>query len=81
MRYFDPEILQDKAVPQAVKDFLREGYEADVAHSEEALALVEKYAKEFGLHDRVRAAYLQSLEAFDGYLNARLERAQDYESA
>ncbi|MEE9164613.1 MAG: iron-containing redox enzyme family protein [Thermoplasmata archaeon] len=81
MRYFDPAILKDKAVPQAVKEFLREGYEADVAHSEEALALVEKYAKEFGLQDRVRAAYLQSLEAFDGYLNARLERAQDYESA
>ncbi|MFQ5986446.1 MAG: iron-containing redox enzyme family protein [Thermoplasmata archaeon] len=81
LHYFDPAILKDKAVPQAAKDFLREGYEADVAHSEEALALVEKYAKEFGLEDRVRAAYLQSLDAFDGYLNARLERGKDYESA
>ncbi len=81
MRYFDPAILEDEAVPQAVKDFLREGYEADVAHSEEALALVEKYAKEFGLQDRVRAAYLQSLDAFDVCLNARLERARNYESA
>ncbi len=81
MRYFDPAILEDETVPQAVKDFLREGYEADVAHSEEALALVEKYTKEFGLQDRVRAAYLQSLDAFDVFLNARLERARDYESA
>ncbi|MFQ5918944.1 MAG: iron-containing redox enzyme family protein [Thermoplasmata archaeon] len=81
MRYFDPALLKDKTVPQAVKDFLREGYEADVAHSEEALALVEKYAKEFGLQDRVRAAYLQSLEAFDVYLNGRLERGKDYEGA
>ncbi|MEE9592577.1 MAG: iron-containing redox enzyme family protein [Thermoplasmata archaeon] len=81
MRYFDSALLKDKAVPQAVKDFLREGYEADVAHSEEALALVEKYAKEFGMEDRVRAAFLQSLEAFDAYLNARLERGKDYESA
>lgn len=81
MHYFDPNLLEDEAVPQAVKDFLREGYEADVAHSEEALALVDKYAKEFGLQDRVRAAYLQSLEAFDSYLNARLDRGKDYESA
>ncbi|MFQ6012892.1 MAG: C2H2 type zinc finger domain-containing protein [Thermoplasmata archaeon] len=81
LRYFDPAILKDKTVPQEVKDFLREGYEADVTHSEEALALVEKYTKEFGMEDRVRAAFLQSLDAFDTYLNARLERARDYESA
>lgn len=79
--YFDPALLGDEAVPQAVKDFLREGYDADVGHSEEALALVEKYAQEYGRHEEVRQAFLASIDAFDRYLQARLERAEQYEGS
>ncbi len=79
--YFDPEILTSDEVHQAVKDFLREGYEADVGHSEEALAVVDKYAKELEMEDRVRSAVLKSFEVFDEYLVARLERAREYEGA
>ncbi len=79
--YFDPALFQDASIPGAVKDFLREGYEADVGHSEEALALVEKYAQETGRREDVREAFLQSIDAFDRYLQARLERAEQYEGA
>lgn len=79
--YFDPSIFHREDVPQAVKEFLREGYEADVGHSEEALALVDKYAKETGLVAEVREALKRSMDAFDIYLQARLERAREYESA
>ncbi len=79
--YFDPAIFHDEDIPKAVKDFLREGYEADVNHSEEALTLVEKYAQEYGRQEEVRQAFLRSIDAFDTYLQARLERASQYESS
>lgn len=77
--YFDPAILASEEVHPAVKAFLREGYEADVGHSEEALALVEKYAQDLGMEEEVRSAVMRSLDAFDTYLDARLERAKQYE--
>lgn len=79
--YFDPQILNSEDVPQAVKDFLREGYEADVEHSERALALVERYAKEMDMEEQVRLAFMKSLDAFDTYLQGRLERSREYEGA
>ena len=46
VHYFDPSILTGTDIPEAAKAFLREGYEADVGHSERALALVEANARD-----------------------------------
>lgn len=81
LAYFDPAILEDEAYPQAVKDFLREGYEADVGHSEEALDMVDRYAREYDLEDRVKTTFQESLDHFDAYLRARLQRGAEYEDA
>ncbi len=79
--YFDPSILTGNEVTDATKNFLREGYEADVEHSEEALDLIEKYAGELGTAENVQATFLRSIDAFDRYLMARLERAKQFESS
>ena len=79
--YFDPSIFNGNEVTNATKDFLKEGYEADVEHSEEAMDLVEKYAAEFGRGENVQATFLRSIDAFDRYLMARLERAKQLESS
>ncbi len=79
--YFDPVILKGDEISEAAKAFLREGYEADVGHSEEALALVEKYAGQLDITDDVQATFLKSIDAFDRYLMARLERSRQFESA
>ncbi len=79
--YFDPTILKEDDVSEATKNFLREGYEADVEHSEEALGLIEKYAAELGTAENVQATFLRSLDAFDRYLMARLERAKQFENS
>lgn len=77
--YFDSSILKGEEYPSSVKDFLREGYEADVGHSEEALNLIEKYSELLGMKDEVQWAFLKSVDAFDRYLSARLERGRMYE--
>jgi pyrroloquinoline-quinone synthase len=79
--YFDPEILKTGQVTDATKAFLREGYEADVGHSEEALDLAEKYAGKLGVVDDVQATFMRSIDVFDNYLMARLERGKQFESA
>ena len=79
--YFDPAILRGKEVTDATKSFLREGYEADVEHSEEAMALIEKYATEQGIAEGVQATFMRSIDAFDTYLLARLERGKQFESS
>jgi pyrroloquinoline-quinone synthase len=79
--YFDPLILKNDEIPNAAKAFLREGYEADVGHSEQALRLVEKYSKQFGNAADVQATFLKSIDYFDRYLMARLERSRRFESA
>jgi pyrroloquinoline-quinone synthase len=81
LTYFDPSILKNDEVTEATKAFLMEGYEADVAHSEEALDLVAKYSEEPGITEAVQVTFLKSTEAFDSYLMARLERARQFESA
>ena len=75
MTYFNPAILKGSEITGATKEFLGEGYEADVDHSEIPLQLAEKYAKELGIADDVQITFLRSMEAFDRYLTARLERA------
>jgi pyrroloquinoline-quinone synthase len=79
--YFDPRILSGNEVTEATKNFLREGYEADVGHSEEALDLVAKYSSNPGVTENVQATFLKSIHAFDNYLMSRLERAKQFESS
>lgn len=74
MGYFDPAILRDGSVTAETVDFLREGYEADVSHSEVALGLIERFAGKLGMVQPVQAVFLRSIEEFDNYLNARIER-------
>jgi len=76
--YFDPMILKNEEISKEAKAFLREGYEADVGHSEQALGLVEKYSKVFGNVDDVQATFLRSIDYFDRYLMARLERSRQF---
>jgi pyrroloquinoline-quinone synthase len=73
--YFDPGILRGNDITPASQAFLREGYEADVGHSDEALSLVSRYAVELGVVEEVQATFLRSADLFDDYLIARLERA------
>jgi pyrroloquinoline-quinone synthase len=77
-RYFDPRILHGDEITNPAKAFLREGYEADVMHSDEALELVTEFAGD-GVDD-VQSTFLRSIDLFDDYLLARLERADDFEN-
>ncbi|QXJ34269.1 thiaminase II/PqqC family protein [Saccharolobus shibatae] len=77
--YFNPAILSSDDYPQAVKDFLREGYEADISHAGEALEMVKKYAEEMDMKEEVQATVLKSFDAFSKYLLARLERGFEIE--
>ncbi len=77
--YFSPEFLKDKNVSQEVKDFLREGYEADISHSYIALDLIDKYKTESNVED-IQTAYLVSSRVFSSYLEARIERGEMYKN-
>lgn len=79
IRYFDPQILEGRSVTAETQAFLREGYEADVGHSDEALALVDRFARGPGAVEGVQATFLRSADLFDDYLIARLERAAEFE--
>jgi pyrroloquinoline-quinone synthase len=79
MQYFDPAILTGPQITDAAKNFLREGYEADVAHSDEALDLVDRFANELDVVEEVQSTFLRSIDLFDDYLTARLERADQFE--
>jgi pyrroloquinoline-quinone synthase len=80
IRYFDPRILSSSEVTAATQAFLREGYEADVGHSDEALALVNRFASQLGKVEDVQSTFLRSADLFDDYLIARLERGAQFES-
>jgi pyrroloquinoline-quinone synthase len=77
--YFNPEIFNSNDITQETKNFLKEGYEADVHHVGEALKLVEKYAFAYNIIDDVQSTFLKSIDVFDSYLMARLLRAKDFE--
>lgn len=79
LRYFDPRILQGTEVTHETQAFLREGYEADVGHSDEALELVEQFSTGPGQREAVQATFLRSADLFDDYLVARLERGTQFE--
>ncbi|MCI4360103.1 MAG: iron-containing redox enzyme family protein, partial [Thermoplasmata archaeon] len=78
VHYFDPEILDGEQITDAAKAFLREGYEADLGHADLALALVERFATELGRVEDVQGTFLRSLDLFDDYLGARLQRGEEY---
>jgi pyrroloquinoline-quinone synthase len=80
MRYFDPEILEGSEITHEAKAFLREGYEADVAHSGEALDLVAEFARGRATIESVQSTFLRSIDLFDDYLMARLERGAQFEA-
>jgi pyrroloquinoline-quinone synthase len=79
LTYFDPSILKTGEVTEQTKAFLWEGYEADVEHSEVPLEMVERFATSIGNVDRVQFTFLRSMEAFDSYLTARLERGMQFD--
>jgi pyrroloquinoline-quinone synthase len=78
--YFDPAILTGTEISDATKAFLREGYEADVGHSERALELVRANARGRGAVEGVQSTFLRSVDLFDDYLAARLKRGVRLES-
>ena len=80
VHYFDPAILSGSEITPEAQGFLREGYEADVEHSDEALALAERSSKELDLVEDVQSVFLRSIDLFDDYLVARLERAGQFEA-
>lgn len=81
LHYFDPSILSGSEIPEAAKAFLREGYEADVGHSEQALELVDRFASTPELRAEVQSTFLRSIDLFDDYLMARLERGEQFDTA
>jgi pyrroloquinoline-quinone synthase len=78
--YFDPAILSGHEITPEAQGFLREGYEADVEHSDEALALATRFSRELDVIEEVQAVFLRSIDLFDDYLIARLERARQFEA-
>jgi pyrroloquinoline-quinone synthase len=81
LHYFDPAILDGSEISESAKAFLREGYEADVGHSEQALELVDHFASTPELRAEVQSTFLRSVDLFDDYLMARLERGEQFEAA
>jgi pyrroloquinoline-quinone synthase len=79
LTYFDPSILKSGEVTEQTKAFLWEGYEADVEHSEVPLEMVERFANSYGIVEKVQFTFLRSMEAFDSYLMARLERGMQFD--
>jgi len=77
--YFNPDILSGVQATSEVREFLREGYEADVSHSYVALDIIEKYCTPENLED-IQGSYLLSANAFSDYLEARLERGEMIEN-
>ena len=61
--YFNPSILYSDEFTQAVKDFLREGYEADVSHAGNALEIIEKYSDD-EMKERIQVTVLKSFNTF-----------------
>jgi len=80
VHYFDPSILTGNEITPEAQGFLREGYEADVGHSDRALALADRFSKELDLVEEVQSVFLRSIDLFDDYLTARLERGGQFEA-
>ncbi len=72
--YFDPSILSDGSIPEAAARFLYQGYSADQSHSEDALEFISRYSQELDMVEECQEIFLASVDAFDLYLLARIER-------
>ncbi len=77
--YFNPEMLKSPAVSDEVKNFLREGYEADVSHSYQALSIIQEHCNPDNILD-IQSAYLVSSRAFFTFLESRIERGEMYKN-
>jgi len=80
VHYFDPSILTGNEITPEAQGFLREGYEADVGHSDQALALADRFSNELDVVEEVQSVFLRSIDLFDDYLMARLERGGQFEA-
>lgn len=80
VHYFNVEILGSSLYTNEVKQFLREGYEADAYHAADAMKLVEEHAKG-EMVQKVQLSVLKSLDAVSTYLSSRLERARMLEGS
>ena len=78
--YFDPVILSDGSITKEAVAFLKEGYEADISHSETALDLIEKYSMDPDTKHNCLAIANLSFAKFSDYLDARLERGEMLEN-
>ncbi|MBX8631002.1 MAG: iron-containing redox enzyme family protein [Thermoplasmata archaeon] len=78
MTYFDPAILDDDSYPDAVRNFLYEGYRADAGHSMEALELIEKHCDNDALRLDIQSVVYKTVKLLDDYLMARLERGEQF---
>ena len=77
LTYFDPAILENDSYPEAVRNFLREGYEADASHSMDALDLIEKHCTP-ELEKDVQSVVYRTVSLLDDYLMSRLKRSESY---
>ena len=77
--YFDPIILNNGSITNEAVDFLKEGYQADVLHSEEALDLIEEYIPE-SMVQSCQAISVKSMDYFSEYLYARVRRGEMLEN-
>ena len=71
--YFDPSIMNSPEINAEAKEFLKEGYLADVSHSEMALIIISRHSDMDTLQN-CQALFMRSIEYFYDYLLARIER-------
>ncbi|AFZ69882.1 pyrroloquinoline quinone (coenzyme PQQ) biosynthesis protein C [Caldisphaera lagunensis DSM 15908] len=79
IHYFNPNILSSNQYNEHVKNFLREGYEADEGHAGEALRLIDNYSQDYLTKINIKVTLLKSWDALDKYLYARIQRAMEFE--
>ncbi len=76
---YNKSVLDNEWIPDHVKKFLTYIVDPKNDHSQEALTLISKYAKELDMIEDVQSAFLRSIDAFDRHLQARLTRSKQFE--
>ena len=77
--YFDPSVMKSSEIREEAKEFLKEGYLADVSHSERALIIIERHS-DLEMLQNCQAVFMKSIEYFYDYLLARIERGHILEN-
>ncbi|MCL5437979.1 MAG: iron-containing redox enzyme family protein [Candidatus Thermoplasmatota archaeon] len=72
--YFNPAILRDNSITPEAVNFLFEGYSLDVSHSKDALDIISVHADSPNVREECQEVFLASINAFDMYLDARIDR-------